>query len=84
MERSIKRVKVDDQSLLPTSLDNARSELDSCANTISAGLNCRQIHYTGQECTVSGFHNNLGAMNKIPIATVATAWSNELRVWGSY
>jgi len=70
-------VKVDDQSLLPISLDNARSELDSRADTICAGLNCRLIHYTGQECTVTGFHNKLGAINKVPIATVATAWSDE-------
>jgi hypothetical protein len=77
MERSVKRVKVDEQSLLPISLENARCELDSRADTICAGLNCRLIHYTGQECTVSGFHTKLGAMNKIPIATIATAWSDE-------
>ena len=77
MERLIKRVKMDDQSLFPITLDNARSELDSRADTICAGLNCRLIHYTGQECTVNGFHNKLGAMEKIPIATVATAWSDE-------
>ena len=68
---------MDDQSLFPITLDNARSELDSRADTICAGLNCRLIHYTGQECTVNGFHNKLGAMEKIPIATVATAWSDE-------
>ena len=77
MERLIKRVKTDDQFLSPITLDNARSELDSRADTICAGLNCRLIHYTGQECTVNGFHNKLGAMEKIPIATVATAWSDE-------
>ena len=48
MERSIKRVKVDDQSLLPITLENARSKLDSRADTICAGLNCRLIRYTGQ------------------------------------
>jgi hypothetical protein len=61
MEWSIKRVKVDDQSHLPITLENARSELDTRVDTIFAGLNCHLIHYTGQECTVSGFHNKLGA-----------------------
>ena len=68
---------MDEQSLLPITLDSARSELDSRADTICAGLNCRLIHYTGQECTVSGFHSSLGAVDKVPIATVATAWSDE-------
>lgn len=58
-------------------MDNVPSELDTHADTICAGQNCRLIHYTGQECTVSGFHHQLGTMEKIPIATMATAWSDE-------
>ena len=77
IERSVKRVRTNNQALLPATLDNVRSELDTRADTICAGTNCRLIHYTGQECTVSGFHNKLGAMDKNPIATVATAWSDE-------
>jgi hypothetical protein len=77
MERSVKRVRTDDQSLQPMTFENARSELDSRADTICAGLNCRLVHYTGQECSVSGFRDKLGVMDKIPIATVATAWSDK-------
>ena len=76
-ERSVKRVRTEEQAIPPITHENVRSELDSRADTICAGLNCRLIHYTGQECTVSGFHSQLGTIDKIPIATVATAWSDE-------
>jgi hypothetical protein len=77
VERSVKRVRTEEQAIPPITHEDVRSELDSRADTICAGLNCRLIHYTGQECTVSGFHSQLGTIEKIPIATVATAWSNE-------
>jgi hypothetical protein len=77
VERSVKRVRTEEQAIPPITHENVRSELDSRADTICAGLNCRLIHYTGQECTVSGFHSQLGTIEKIPIATVATAWSDE-------
>ncbi len=77
MERAIKRVKVGDTDLLPLTIEDVHSELDTRADTICAGRNCCLIHYTGQECTVSGFHHQLGTMDKIPIATVATTWTDE-------
>jgi hypothetical protein len=77
-ERAVKRIHIDKEALLPLTVDDVRSELDSQADTICAGINCRLIHYTGQECTVSGFHDKLGTMDKVPIATVATAWSDRM------
>ncbi|KAL7540871.1 hypothetical protein ACHAXR_010448 [Thalassiosira sp. AJA248-18] len=31
---------------------------------------------TGQTCEVKGFHNSFDAISNVPIATVATAWTN--------
>ena len=76
-QRRVKRVKVDDAPTTYQTYDNVRSELDSRADTICAGINCRLIHYTGQECTVNGFHSQLGTINKVPIGTVATAHTDE-------
>jgi hypothetical protein len=51
-------------------------ELDTRANTTCAGINCRPIFYTGQHCQAYGFHDDLTPINDVPIATVATAWSD--------
>jgi len=77
--RSIKRIKTT-EGFFPTDLNNvgkeARCELDTRADTICAGINCRPIYFTGQTCEAYGFHDNLSPITDVPIATVATAWSN--------
>ena len=75
--RLIKRMKVNDQTQVPTSFGmEARFELDTRADTTCAGINCRPIFYTGQHCQAYGFHDKLTPINDVPIATVATAWSD--------
>ena len=54
----------------------ARCELDTRADTTCAGINCRPICYTGQHCEAHGFHDELTPIKDVPIATVATAWSD--------
>ena len=74
--RAVKRTKV--ENIRPT-VDfgiEAKCELDSRADTSCAGINCRPIHFTGQQCEVNGFHNKLEPITDVPIATVATAWSD--------
>jgi len=56
----------------------ARCELDTQADTCCAGINCRPIFSTGQQCEVHGFHDDFTPLNDVPIATVATAWSDPL------
>ena len=76
--RSIKRIKVSDQSQASTVHGvEARCELDTRADTTCAGINCRPIFYTGQHCQAHGFHDELTPINDVPIATVATAWSDQ-------
>jgi hypothetical protein len=41
-----------------------------------AGINCQPISFTGQHCQAYGFHDDLTLINDVPIATVATVWSN--------
>ena len=74
--RAVKRARID------PSIDHsthdvrraARCEMDSHADTICAGVNCRPLAYTGQVCDVSGFHNDLQALPNVPVATVATGY----------
>lgn len=78
--RSIKRLrtaKADD--IKPSANDfgtEARCELDTRADTCCAGMNCRPIFFTGQQCDVQGFHDDFTPVQDVPIATVATAWSD--------
>ncbi len=58
----------------PNTAAHGRSELDTRADTSCAGFNCRLVHYTGQQCDVKGFHDDLEIIPQIPIATVATLW----------
>lgn len=39
-------------------------------------MNCRPIYFTGQQCDVQGFHDDFTPVQDVPIATVATAWSD--------
>jgi len=75
--RSIKRIKVNELPQATTTFGvDARCELDTRADTTCAGINCRPIFYTGQHCQAYGFHDELTPINDVPIATVATAWSD--------
>jgi hypothetical protein len=77
--RSIKRIQTN-EGVTPPSHEvgvDARCELDSRADTTCAGINCRPLYYTGQHCEAYGFHNDLSPIKNVPIATVATAWSNQ-------
>ena len=78
--RSVKRLKTVGGDLVKHSESGkeARCELDTRADTCCAGINCRPIFYTGQQCEVQGFHDDLTPIPDVPIATVATAWSDPL------
>ena len=54
----------------------ARNECDTHADTCCAGRNWTLIELTDIECNVKGFSNELGVLNKIPVATVGTLWVN--------
>ena len=47
-------------------------ECDSHADTTCAGRNCVVLSYTNQVIDVFGFHDSLGALKSVPIASVAT------------
>ena len=78
--RAVKRLKtIDIEQVKPTDFGNeARCELDTRADTCCASRNCRPIFYTGQQCEVQGFHNTFAPVPDVPIATVATTWSDPL------
>ena len=70
---------INTEGVKPSDFGNeARCELDTRADTCCAGQNCRPIFYTGQQCEVQGFHDTFAPVPDVPIATVATAWSNPL------
>lgn len=56
----------------------AKCELDTRADTICAGINCRPLYYTGLTCEAHGFHGDLTPISDVPIATVATLWSDPM------
>ena len=73
--RHVKRAKSNghvDQSLYHVQY-MGKCELDSHANTICAGRNCRLLSRTGQCCDVRGFHDDLSDVKDVPVAMVATA-----------
>ena len=53
-----------------------RTELDSHADTIAGGSNCRVHALTGQTVKVSGFNDSIKAIDGIPVATLLTAWTD--------
>ena len=69
--RQVKKIKTD---LTGTPGTVARCELDTRADTICAGTNCRPITFTGQQCEVKGFSEDFEPITDVPVATVATAW----------
>ena len=72
--RAVKRVKTEESILVPPRIARGQSELDTRADTTCAGFNCRLIHYTGQQCDVKGFHDDMDLIPQVPIGTVATLW----------
>ena len=78
--RNVKRLKTAEaDDIKPSTADfgkEARCELDTRADTCCAGMNCRPIYFTGQQCDVQGFHDDFTPVPNVPIATVATAWSD--------
>ncbi len=54
----------------------ANCELDTRADTICAGHNFRVLCFTGQTCDVKGFHDSFDSLTDIPIARVATAYTD--------
>jgi hypothetical protein len=68
-----------DKVIKPTDFGNeARCELDTRADTCCAGVNCRPIFFTGQRCEVHGFHDEFEPLADVPVATVATLWTDPL------
>lgn len=54
----------------------SKCELDTRADTIVAGANCRPLAWTGMKCSVSGFSSEMEAIEDIPVARVATAYTD--------
>lgn len=69
--RQIKRLKTE---LVGTPGTTSQWELDTRADTICAGINCRPLVFTGQQWEVKGFSDDFELLTDIPVATVATAW----------
>ncbi len=77
--RAVKRLKtVNVERNMPVIGIEARCEFDTRADTCCAGHNCRPIYYTGQQCEVQGFHDDFSPVTNVPIATVATTWSDPI------
>ena len=74
--RLVKRART--EKLVPDSVPDEhlpyveKCELDSHADTICAGRNCRLLSSTGQCCDVKGFHEDLADVKNIPVGTVVT------------
>lgn len=62
----------------PTLPKDARTELDSHADTCCAGSSSRVVEYTGKTCHVSPFSADYDAIPDVPIAKTATAYDNSL------
>ena len=55
----------------------AQCQMDTMADTTCAGANFRLLETTGQTCEVSGFHSAMTAIEDVPVATCATAYTDE-------
>jgi hypothetical protein len=78
--RAVKRLKTANNCHVTTMHFGIEAccELDTQADTLCAGTNCRPIFFTGQQCEVQGFYDNFTPVPDVPIATVATTWSDPL------
>ena len=77
--RDIKRSRttVEPQKSDHTDGVRALNELDTRADTICCGVNWRMLEPTGQCCDVRGFHESFDAVKDIPVASAATAITDE-------
>ena len=53
-----------------------RLEMDSHADTSTAGGNMLLVAYTGQVCDVYGFSDSMAPLKQVPIVTAATAYDD--------
>ena len=53
-----------------------KCELDSHADTIVAGSNCKLLNYTGKVCDVTPYRDDYEPVTNIPIVKAATAWQS--------
>ena len=78
-ERVVKRARLDSAALTTYTVGHeANNEMDTRADTSCLGSNWRPVVFTGQMCNVKGFHEGLGGMSEIPVATCATAWDHPI------
>jgi hypothetical protein len=70
--RAVKKTRTVAQEANTTRI--ARCELDTRADTICAGANCRPIYFTRQQCEVKGFSEEFEPIQDVRVASVATAW----------
>ena len=80
-ERETKRVRISASSTVHATQNHevgktGRCQIDTLADTSCAGSNMRAIRTTGQYCNVKPFHDNLGTIEKVPIASCITAWDH--------
>ena len=53
-----------------------RAEVDTRADTTCAGATFVPLEFSGKECDVGGFHDNMEPIRDVPIATCATAYDH--------
>jgi hypothetical protein len=53
-----------------------RAEIDTRADTTCAGSTFLPLEFTGQECDVNGFHDDMTPIKNVPVATCATAYDH--------
>ena len=79
MSRQVKRAKTTPGDAFGDHIEiaRARCKLDTCADTICAGINFRALSMTGGVCDVKGFHDDYDAIKDVPVARVTTAFTDE-------
>jgi hypothetical protein len=76
--RSAKRTRTTElQGTNPVDGTAALNELDTRADTICCGINWKLLNTTGQQCSVSGFHDSFDSIPDVPVATAATAYTTK-------
>ena len=76
--REAKRTRTTElQGTNPVDGTAALNELDTRADTICCGINWKLLNTTGQQCSVSGFHDSFDSIPDVPVATAATAYTTK-------
>ena len=70
--RAVKKARIEPQVVDTNRI--ARCQLDTRADTICAGANCRPIYFTRKQCEVKGFSDEFEPIHDVRVASVATAW----------